>query len=113
MKTNYIIIFYCLVSCGTVEKKHPENIIPKETFITILKEVHLAEATFNLNKSKELNSAKKILDVSYSEIYLTHNIDNDIFEETLIYYTKNPELLEEIYSKVLQSLIEDRSTLNP
>jgi len=113
MKINLLILFCLFISCNTIDKQLPENIISKEMFIPILKEAHLAEAVFELSKSKGVETAEKVLDNTYSEIYSTYNIDKDRFEETLSYYANHPEELERIYSKVLQDLLQERTTLNP
>ena len=113
MKINLLILFCLFISCSTTDKQLPDNIISKEIFITVLKEAHLAEAAFELSKSKGGETAEKVLDNTYSEIYSTHNIDKDRFEETLSYYANHPEELERIYSKALKDLVQERPTLNP
>ena len=113
MKINLLILFCLFISCNTTNKQLPDNIISKEIFITVLKEAHLAEAAFELNKSKGVEAAKKTLANTYSEIYSTHNINKDRFEKTLSYYANHPEELEQIYSKALNDLIQESTTLNP
>lgn len=113
MKINLLLLFCFVLSCNYTKNKVPEDIIKKEIFITVLKEVHLAEAIFELNKSKKVESVKQILDKTYAEIYLSHNIDKDKFEKTLFYYINHPEELEQIYSKVLKELEHEKTTLNP
>jgi len=113
MKINLLILFCFFVSCNTTENQLPDNIITKEIFITVLKEAHLAEAAFKLNKSKGVDASKKILANTYSEIYSTHNIDKERFAETLSYFANHPQELEQIYSKVLKDLLQERTTLNP
>ena len=113
MKINLLILFCLFISCSTTDKHLTENIISKETFIAVLKEAHLAEAAFELNKSKGVETAKKALANTYSEIYSTHNINKDRFEKTLSYYGSHPVKLEQIYSKALNDLMQERTTLNP
>ena len=113
MKINLLILFCLFISCNTTNKQLPDNIISREIFITVLKEAHLAEAAFELSKSKGVETAEKVLDNTYSEIYSTHNINKDRFEKTLSYYGNHPEELEQIYSKVLNDLMQERTTLNP
>ena len=57
-----------------------------------------------------------------AEKYLHHNennflcslyIDKNRFEETLSFYSNHPEELEQIYSKVLKDLLQEKTTLNP
>ena len=113
MKINLLILFCLFISCNTTDKQLPDNIISKEIFITVLKEAHLAEAAFELSKSKGVETAEKVLANTYSEIYASHNIDKEIFEETLSYYANHPEELERIYSKVLKDMLQESATLNP
>ena len=112
MRKNLLLLLILFLSC-TSENKKVKNIIPKDSFTTILKEIHLAEAAFELSNSKGVESAKKVLNKHYSEIYLSHNIDQDKFEKTLSYYAKHPEELEQIYSKVLKDLLQEKATLTP
>ena len=109
MKIILSILSVLLLACTT-----PKTEILSETeFVNMLKEVHLAEAAFELNKSKGVETAKKALANTYSEIYSTRNINKDRFEKTLSYYANHPEELEQIYSKALNDLMQERTTLNP
>ena len=112
MKINLLILFCLSISCCTPTAQFPKNIITKDLFTTVLKEVHLAEATYELNKSKGMEQAQNILAISYSEIYKLHNIKKEDFTNTLSYYANYPEELEVIYSELLKGLIEEQSTLN-
>jgi len=113
MKINLLILFCLFISCNATDKHLPENIISKDIFVIVLKEAHLAEAAFELSKSKGVETAEKTLANTYSEIYSSHNIDKEIFEETLSYYANHPEELEHIYSKVLKDMLQESATLNP
>ena len=113
MKINLLILFCLFISCNTTNKQLPDNIISSEIFITVLKEAHLAEAAFELNKSKGVETAEKVLYNTYSKIYSSHNIDKDKFEKTLSYYANHPEELEQIYSKAIKNLMQESATLNP
>ena len=76
---------------------------------SILKEVHLAEANFELFKTNSKEEAQKTLFNNYHEIYSKYNIDKNRFQETLEYYANHPEKLEAIYSKVLEDIKKERS----
>ena len=112
---NYLFILICLLfSCSNSdEKKIPENILSKNTFESILKEIHLAEATFELHKTKGMGKAKNELANSYQNICSEYAISEEEFKLTLEYYSNHPEKLEKIYNKVLEELIKERTTLNP
>jgi predicted DNA-binding ArsR family transcriptional regulator len=102
-----------LFACGNSDEKIPENILSENTFKSILKEIHLTEAAFELNKSKGMGKAKNELANSYQNIYSEYAISEEDFKTTLEYYSVNPEKLEKIYDKVLEELTKERTTLNP
>ena len=110
---SYLSILACLLfSCSDSEEKIPENIFPKTAFETILKEIHLAEASFELNKTKDMENAKIELYHDYFNIYKKNKISEEDFKETLNYYSENPEKLEQIYTNILEQLTKERSKLD-
>ena len=109
----YLSILACLLySCTNNEVKIPENILSETAFENILTEIHLSEAVFELNKTKNMQDAKATLSNNYTSIYSEYKISAIDFKNTLNFYSQHPEKLEEIYSNVLEELNEERSTLN-
>ena len=109
MKVYLSIIACLLFSCSSSQKKITENLLPKSVFEKILKEIHLEEAEFELNKNKDVENAKIKLSKSYSDIYKKNEISEKDFEETLDYYSQNPEKLQQIYTNILTRLNKERS----
>lgn len=112
MKIYLSIFIYLLSACVTSEDKIIENILPQAAFVTILKEMHLAEATFELNKAKGIENAKSELANSYFDIYKENQISEESFKKTLNYYSENPEKLNQIYTNVLEELTNERSRID-
>ena len=112
MKIIILLLSILLLACTTPKIEIPTEILSETEFTNMLKEIHLEEAAFELNKSKGLENAKNILANSYQSIYKQYDIGNAAFSESLEYYAKHPAILEEIYSTVLEQLAEDRSTLD-
>ena len=109
----YLSILACLLcACYNPEVEIPENILSETVFENILKEIHLSEGAFELNKTKNMQNAKLTLANNYTSIYSKYKISSIDFENTLNYYSQHPEKLEKIYSAVLEELNEERSTLN-
>ena len=77
--------------------------------VSILKEVHLAEANLELLKTNSKEVAQNTLLNNYHEIYSKYNIDENEFQQTLEYYANHPDKLEAIYSKVLEDIKKERS----
>ena len=112
MKLKILIICCFLLACSSSKERIPEGILPEKEMVSILKEVHLAEANFELLKTNSKEVAQKTLLNNYQEIYSKYNIDENEFQQTLEYYANHPEKLEGIYSKVLQDITEERSMLD-
>ena len=112
MKILLSILSVFLLACTSPKTEIPTDILSETTFTNILKEVHLAEAAFELNKTKSMGNAKNSLANSYQSIYKKHSIDEADFSNTLSYYALHPEKLEAIYTTVLEELSKERTTLN-
>jgi len=112
MKLKYLIILCFLLACTGTKERIPEEFLSKKEFASILKEVHLAEANFELQKTNGKEDAQNELMYSYQTIYSNHHIDENKFQETLNYYANHPDELEEVYAKVLEELTKERASLD-
>lgn len=111
---NYLFTIICLLfSCSNYEEEIPKNILSENKLVSILKEIHLAEATFELHKINGMGQAKNELANSYQNIYTEYAISEEDFKTTLEYYSLNPEKLEKIYGKILEDLTKERATISP
>ena len=112
MKILSFILCLILLSCGNQQKETPQDILSENSFINLLKDIHLAEAKFELHKTKGMENAKNELAHNYNTIYETYEITVDDFDKTLDYYAQHPEQLEKIYTSVLEQLTKDRTILD-
>ena len=112
MKILSFILCLILIGCGNQQKETPQDILSENIFINLLKDIHLAEAKFELHKTKGMENAKNELAYNYSSIYKKYEITLDDFDKTLDYYAQNPEKLEKIYTRVLEQLTKDRTILD-
>ena len=113
MKLKTCIFCFLLLACSNIKKENSSEILTEEVFVEILKEVHLAEANFELQKTKDVEWAKNELTNAYYKIYSANNISEEEFHNTLSYYSENPDKLEEVYALVLQQLTKKRTNLDP
>ena len=113
MKLKILIFCFFLLACSASKKEFSDEIITEEVFVNVLKQVHLAEANFELQKTKGIDKAKNKLANAYRDIYSAYHISEEEFQNTLSYYSENPEKLEEIYAIILEQLTEERTNLNP
>lgn len=96
----FILAFLLIVSCESkVNYEKPENLIPRDTMIDLLYEMHLAVGTSNLRNK---NSEK---DRNYlSLVYEKYDIDSTRFAISNIYYTSQAVEYEEMFEEVERRL---------
>jgi hypothetical protein len=105
MKKNIILflVSFTLFACTDAEEIIiPDHIIPENKMAEIFVDVHILEATLNINAGsvgKDTIGRKLNLD-----IFKKHNITKAQYEESYKFYTENPDALMEVYDIVLQEL---------
>ena len=112
MKIFPALLSILLLSCSAPKTEITKDIITENSVKNILKEIHLAEAKFELHKTKGMENAKMELSNNYAAIYTKNEITAKDFEKTLSYYADKPEELEKIYASVLEELTQERTILN-
>lgn len=108
MKLNLLIICLVLISCSN--NISSVEIIPKNKFVQILQDIHIMEANYDINKSKGEKRAKENLNSDYQKIFLNHNITKQLFNNTMSYYSRKPNQLEEIYDLTLQKISAEKDS---
>lgn len=89
------------ISCNSGDV--PEGIIPKDEFIEILTEVHIADAVLT-EKGLYDRKLKDSSESYYNYIFVKYNINRAAFDKSLQYYGKNTEEFELMYNKVIAQL---------
>jgi hypothetical protein len=86
---------------------YPSAEIPKEKMISVLADIHLAEAKvagFTAISQPERDS---ITAVYYETIFRIYDVKAEAFDQSMNAYMQNPEELSKIYEKVLEKLQKD------
>lgn len=113
MKRIYFILLISLSACDNNSSKNTDIAASMsiDEFSVILEEVHVIEATYQLNKISDLKSAEKGLLQAYERIFKENNTTKPEFKRNLKYYSKHTEELDKVYVKILESLKETQSNL--
>src|SRR5689334_6483100 len=96
------ILALFIFSCSSPKESAPDNLLPPDSMVTILVDVHLAEAAANVTRISDVQSFKA--QELYPAIFKSHQTDSAAFHSSFNYYLKHPEKLEAIYDKVLNEL---------
>lgn len=103
MKHKIIFVLVIIISVtGCAKKSHippPENLIEREQLIPVIIDLHLANAI-----QTERPVADNRIERFYKYIWDKHDISSKQFEESIKYYSTNPDEMKAIYKTVLDSL---------
>lgn len=89
-----------MIACAESEEVEiPENVLSSEKMAEVMVDVHLLEAAMNLNAGIATETIPHELD-----IFKSHNVSQQQYEESYRFYTEHPELMGEIYQIVLNEL---------
>ena len=96
----YLLILLLCTACLT---KQPEQVpISEEALEKLLLDVHVAEAA--LSALQIGNSKDSLANLYYDQISRIHGIDREVLDSTLTILQRNPELTQEIYEKMLETM---------
>ena len=94
---NVIVGFAC---SSTVEQK---EVIPSETMVELLTEIHIMEARVDKLRLPK-DSSYMVYNTLEKEIFDKYHVTKNLYKESFQYYLAKPELLDKIYSIVVDSL---------
>lgn len=98
----YFLVLVFLTNCTNSISK-PTNLLPKDTIVQIIAEMHINDALVISpkvqNYPKKINSEKL-----YNAILTRHNITNKIFEDNLNYLSCDTTQFRLIYDEVITLL---------
>lgn len=106
MNFRSLIAIIVLLNLSNCRPSIPELQIEKDQMIKILMDVHVAEGALQNYYGDEKDS---LAEAYYQQIYQFHNIDSLDLSLNLEILRKNPELLHEVYTEVVEELSKQES----
>lgn len=106
LKTSRTFFFYfsliLFVSCSNKDVSIPPEILPQDSMIQIMANVHLAESRLLMSGRYVNNEALKSAYIQ--KVLSESNISAERFQSSFAYYTSRPELFSEMYNKVMEEI---------
>ncbi len=100
-------LLLCIVVVACQERLNAP--IPEEKLISILVDVHTAEAMTETEIQRVRDSINPIY---YTQIYEKHGVTSKDFDSTMSVYAHNPELFDSVYSRVQRIITVKKDSLN-
>ena len=106
----FSIILLCILgSCNTsvIRTPKPKNLLSQSEMAEVLADIHIAEANIQMANSED-DSIRQTYTNYYNAVFEKHHITRETFIQSIGYYIKNPELLQNIYDNVTEILSTKR-----
>ena len=104
-----LILFLCgFYSCSKNGGTIPEGVIPKDTMISVMADIHLAESRLMMSGKYAQNTNLK--STYMQEVLHRSNIDTSRLQKSFSYYSSQPELFSEMYDKVMEEISKRQAT---
>jgi len=103
MKRSFLPLFIVLVMGCSKNIETPEGILEKDEMISILLDIHIKEGQVQQLKVIR-DSSTRVFKYFEREIFAKHEVSDSVYYNSLSYYYDHPELMEEIYTAIVDSL---------
>ncbi len=101
---KYFLIAGLLLLSGCIgEVEIPADVIPKEKMVSILIDVHITEGNVQQLRIAR-DSADLVFKYLEKDLFLKHAVSDSSYIKSLGFYFEHPDIMEEIYATVLDSL---------
>jgi hypothetical protein len=100
-----ILLFILTCSCNDdpYNISIPKGILPSDTMISILIDVHLIEGAI-AHANVPRDSALLLYALYEKDLYQKHKINDSIYKTSYKFYSEHPLILNRMYDKVIDSL---------
>lgn len=103
-KFYLVSLVLLLIACeNKTENQIKEGIIPEAKMAEIIVDLHLTDATINIKHINKRKNNEKIIKY-YSSVLQKHGYSRLQFNESIDFYSIDPEKLDDIYDKVIHEL---------
>ena len=84
----------------------PKNIIQPDQMEKVLYDIHVVDGYSTTFPAATPDSLKKIISPYYKGIYKKFGIDSALYNRSLNYYYKNPEVMKLMYDHITEKLLK-------
>lgn len=98
----FIILFFSVLGCDQ-KTKTIDDVLPKDSLISIIVDMHLGDAIL-MEPTIQYKEFVVNKPEYYSFILQRHSVTKELFQESIDYYSQNPEEYEKMYDIVMEKI---------
>lgn len=104
MRSWFVILgLIGLSGCTGPQQQPPADLIPRDSFVQVLADVHVIEARISHEMVVDQRTDSPAQRY-YDEMYAERGITKEQYAKTYTWYTEHPEVMKALYDEVLQEL---------
>jgi len=103
-------VIFIACSSNVDGKAEPDNLIPRDSIVLILKDLIVIEAHIQ-TKYVHVSQYHKLMTKSGLEVLKKYHVSHDRFESSIDYYGSRQEMMQSIYAEILDSLNRQASMI--
>jgi hypothetical protein len=113
MKKIFIILFIICFSssCNTAPNSKPSKFLEQKEFVKLLVEIHLSDAVAEEKVQGDVKIENLIAKKGINQILKNNNLSNVQFDSIFKFYVKDPTLLNQVYTEVIEELNRKQAEL--
>jgi hypothetical protein len=100
-KIILVLAIGALYACS--QDAPPKGLLSQDKIVEVLVDIHMAEGLAS-SLPIPFDSSRKIYPILEEEVFLKHNLPDSVFMESFQYYLRDAKVMEEIYSRTIDSL---------
>ncbi|TXE06991.1 DUF4296 domain-containing protein [Algoriphagus aquimarinus] len=107
---RFLILSFCLLSlgsCGSGNK--PAGLLSEDKMVEVLIDIHITEGLTGAIPVS-YDSSKVLYSLLEKDVFLKHQVSDSVFTQSMLYYLQDPAEMEQIYSRVVDSLVVRESS---
>ena len=97
-----VILIFCLISCN--EKKPEGGVLSEDKMVSVFVDIHLTEGIASAMPIP-YDSSQTLYKLMEMDVFLKHDVSDSVFNESLRYYLQYPDQMDQIYARVIDSLV--------
>ncbi len=106
---KFALLFFVLsvlIFCSNPLVEKPEKLVKEDMMISMLADIHLAEAAFNNLRNRDTLVEKSSSVDFYYSVLDKYQVPDSVFERSFVFYASQPRKFEKMYRQAMNKLNE-------
>ena len=103
MKRLSIVCFLLILLASCDSTKKPEGLLPEDKMVEVLIDIHVTEGIAS-SLPIPYDSSQVLYRLLEKDMFINNDVEDSVFHKSLIYYMADPTKINNIYSRVVDSL---------